>query len=331
MPWRLPSNGSDPTVSAAGGDGGSGALLDRIVYAAPDRVRAGWRIVLFLLAGLAASNVLVPLVRTVLPAAVVPWVGSALECGALLLATRYALATFERGDWAVVALGRRAWRPTPLVLGAMAGAAAIGLPTVLLIAHGDLAFVGVAGTGALHAALLSVAVLAPAAMTEELLLRGYPFAVLSATWGWPAATAVTSVVFGLLHVRNPGVSAIAIANVISAGVFLAGVRLLTGSLAAAWAAHFAWNWTMLGGFHTAVSGLPFEVSGYRLDDAGPDWLSGGAWGPEGGVVAALGMIGAFAGLAWATSRTRSAGQAPGSADTASLNVSGPSDRWEQTQ
>jgi len=300
------------------------------VYARPDRVRAGWRILLFLLAGFAASNVIVPLVGTMLPAAAIPWVASSLECGALLFATRVALQTFELGDWTLVALGRRAWRPKPLVLGTLAGALAIAVPTGLLIAHGDLAFVDVEGTGALRAALLSVAILAPAAMTEELLLRGYPFAVLSGIWGWPVATAVTSVVFGVLHVGNPGVTAIAIANVISAGVFLAGVRLLTGSLAAAWAAHFAWNWTMLGGFHTAVSGLPFEVSGYRLDDAGPDWLSGGVWGPEGSVAAALGMIGAFAGLAWATGRTRQAGQGPRSREMASLNTGGPSDRREHT-
>ncbi len=305
--------------------------LDRIVYARPDRVRAGWRILLFLLAGLAASNVVVPLVRTAIPAAVVPWVASALECGALLFATRYALGTFEHGDWSVVALDRAAWRPRIVTLGALAGAAAIGIPTTLLIARGDLSFVSEPTRGALQAGLLAIAVLAPAAMTEELLLRGYPFAVLSGLWGWPVATAVTSIVFGVLHVGNPGVTPLAIANVISAGVFLAGVRRLTGSLAAAWAAHFAWNWTMLGGFHSAVSGLPFAVTGYRLQDSGPDWLSGGAWGPEGGVVAALGMIGAFAGLAWTTGRTRQPGQGPGSPDLATLHVDGPMDRQEHTE
>ena len=51
---------------------------------------------------------------------------------------------------------------------------------------------------------------------------------------------------------------------------------------AAWAAHFAWNWTMAVVFHVAVSGLPLESPGYRYVDAGPDWATGGSWGPEGG-------------------------------------------------
>ena len=171
--------------------------------------------------------------------------------------------------------------------------------------------------------LLSVAVLAPAALTEELLVRGYPFTVLRQTWGWPAATAITSVVFGLLHLGNPGVTPLAIANVMAAGVFLAGIRVVTGSLAAAWAAHFAWNWTMSAGFHTAVSGLPFGTPDYRLVDTGPDWLSGGSWGPEGGVIAAVGMIGTFAGLTWVTGRTRRAGRLSAAPESFSMKAGGP--------
>ena len=63
----------------------------------------------------------------------------------------------------------------------------------------------------------------------------------------------------------------------------------TKSLYAAWMAHFAWNWTMAVVFHTAVSGYPMEAPGYRYVDAGPDWATGGDWGPEGGIPAALGM------------------------------------------
>jgi hypothetical protein len=66
-------------------------------------------------------------------------------------------------------------------------------------------------------------------------------------------------------------------------------------------AHFAWNWTMAVLFHAAVSGLPFESPGYRYVDAGPDWATGGEWGPEGGVPAAFAMIGG----AWVLLRRRS--------------------------
>ncbi len=304
------------------------SLLDRIAYVGPDRLRAGWRIALFLAAGFAASNVGVPLIAMAIPSPAMPWLRASLECIAVLVATRYASFTVDKQGWDLVGLGATAWKPSLVAMGAASGALAIAVPTALLIVLGDLTFVPAGAGDEVRTLLISVAVLAPAALTEELLLRGYPFAVLSGTWGWPVATAVTSIVFGLLHLGNPGVTPMAIANVIAAGVFLAGVRIVTGSLAAAWAAHFAWNWTMSAGFHTAVSGLPFGTPGYRLVDTGPDWLSGGAWGPEGGVVAAVGMIGTFAALAWGTGRSRRAGVLPGAPQSISMNSGGPADTQE---
>jgi len=304
------------------------SLLDRIVYVRPDRLRSGWRIALFVLAGLAASNVGVPLVAMGLPAASMPWIRSTLECLAVLAATRYATMQLDGAGWSSVGLGPAAWRPRLLLLGLGAGAFAIALPTSALIVLGDLSFTPAPTGDVSHALLFSVALLAPAALTEELLMRGYPFAVLSGTWGWPVATGVTSVVFGALHLGNPGATPLAIANVVAAGVFLAGVRVVTGSLAAAWAAHFGWNWTMSAAFHASVSGLPFGTPGYRLTDTGPDWLSGGAWGPEAGVGAAVGMMGAFAGLSWATRRMRSAGMSPAASVAISIQAGGTSGHQE---
>ena len=51
----------------------------------------------------------------------------------------------------------------------------------------------------------------------------------------------------------------------------------------------AWNWTLAGLFHSTVSGVPFVTPDYRVVDTGPDWATGGVWGPEGGAGAALGL------------------------------------------
>jgi hypothetical protein len=53
--------------------------------------------------------------------------------------------------------------------------------------------------------------------------------------------------------------------------------------------------------HIPVSGLETETPDYRTIDAGPDWATGGPWGPEGGGGAALGMLG---GLAYLVARRR---------------------------
>ena len=102
---------------------------------------------------------------------------------------------------------------------------------------------------------------------------------------------MTSVGFGLLHLANNGATVESLALVTLAGFFLAAVLYATRSLYAAWMAHFAWNWTMAVLFHSAVSGYPLESPRYRYVDAGPDWATGGDWGPEGGIPAGLGMIG----------------------------------------
>ena len=132
-----------------------------------------------------------------------------------------------------------------------------------------------------------------AAMAEELLMRGFVFAVIRRATSPVAALFVTSVTFSLLHVQNAGANVWSLFFVGLAGVFLGGVLLVTGSLYAAWIAHFSWNWTMAAIFHTPVSGLSLEAPGYRYVDAGPDWATGGEWGPEGSVLAGVGMLGAI--------------------------------------
>jgi membrane protease YdiL (CAAX protease family) len=158
----------------------------------------------------------------------------------------------------------------------------IGVEQLRIDAAPDGSWWGAAGRAA--------AMLLPAAFFEELFIRGYAFSVLRRMAGWKLALIVTSVVFGLLHAGNPGASAESILSVTVAGFFLGAVFLATGSLYAAGAAHFAWNWTMAGLLHTPVSGLAVPSPDYKTVDAGPDWLTGGTWGPESGVAAVASMF-----------------------------------------
>jgi hypothetical protein len=167
----------------------------------------------------------------------------------------------------------------------------VGLPTLLLLAAGWFRLDAAPATGGwVHAAVAMLAMMAPAALFEELVFRGYPFMVLRESAGRGAALVATSALFGLVHLQNPGATVGAVAIVALAGLFLGGVLLATGSLWAAWTAHLAWNWTLGALLHAAVSGLPFATPGYRVVETGPDWLTGGPWGPEGGAGAAAGML-----------------------------------------
>jgi hypothetical protein len=232
-------------------------------------------------------------------------------CLALLVGTGLSLSWLERSPstrspvhlstrrWSDVWLDRHAARPSAIGLGFALGALGIGVPTATLAAVHWLARAPGDPTSWLGGALRVSFVLAPAALAEELLSRGYILSVLARWWGWPWAIATTSLAFGALHMFNPGATVESIALVTIAGVFLSAILFATRSLYAAWVAHFAWNWTMAVVFHVSVSGLPLESPHYRYVDAGPDWATGGSWGPEAGLPAAVTMI---AGSVWLFSR-----------------------------
>jgi len=196
----------------------------------------------------------------------------------------------DKQRWNFVGLDRGAAAPPILINGALLGAATIGTASVLLLAIHMLQIEPTAAGSWWAAAGGSALTLLPAAFFEELLMRGFAFAVLRRAGGWRLALIVTSVVFGLLHAWNPGADAESIVAVIVAGFFLGGILLATGSLYAAGAAHFAWNWVMAGALHIAVSGIPSSQPDYRTIETGPDWLTGGPWGPEGGLAAVAAMF-----------------------------------------
>jgi membrane protease YdiL (CAAX protease family) len=267
-----------------------------LVFSETGAFRALWRLLFFSLAssaGLIVSDaILGPPIAALFRLAGIGDVSISTWMGlfGVLAGTAVCLHWIDKRSWRTVWLEREAARPSLLAFGFAIGALAIGLPIVVLIAsHWLSEAAGSAGSWIGAAARVSLFLL-PAALLEELTTRGYVLSVLVDWWGWKWAVAATSVVFGLLHLQNPGATAGSIALVTLAGFFLAAVLYATRSLYAAWMAHFAWNWTMAVVFHVAVSGLPFETPGYRFVGAGPAWATGGEWGPEGGALAGVGML-----------------------------------------
>jgi membrane protease YdiL (CAAX protease family) len=213
-----------------------------------------------------------------------------ISLASVVIASWIMLRRVEKLPWSTIGLGRAAAAPPLILKGAALGAATIGVASLLLLATHmmriDRTLPGSWWGEAGH----STNVLLPAAFFEELFIRGYVFAVLRRASGWRLALIVTSAVFGLLHAWNPGADAESILAVTVAGFFLGAILLATRSLYAAGAAHFAWNWVMSGALHIAVSGVSSADPNYRVVETGPDWLTGGGWGPEGGLAAVAVMF-----------------------------------------
>jgi len=272
----------------------------RFLYGPGGQLHAPWRIVAFIAITFVGVVVVQSLVGPIFEWSFArvglagvdtsSWVIAIAALGATAICVRQ----IDKRTWREVWLDRSAARPSALAYGFAVGAFAIGLPVALLLVAHWMRNVGSPPGSWTPAALRVTLTLLPAALLEELLTRGYILSVLRESWGWTAAIVATSLAFGLLHFANPDATAGSLGLVTLAGFFLAAVLYATRSLYAAWMAHFAWNWTMAVLFHTAVSGIRMESPIYRYVDSGPDWATGGPWGPEGGVPAALGMVAGMA-------------------------------------
>lgn len=130
---------------------------------------------------------------------------------------------------------------------------------------------------------------AVAAAFEELLFRGYAFQTLLRGGISPAIPILLlSLFFGLVHLGNPSSTIFSTANTILAGVWLAVAYLKTRSLWFPTALHLGWNWTMGVFFGLPVSGLKLtRYPVFLATSEAPLWLTGGAYGSEGGAIATL--------------------------------------------
>jgi uncharacterized protein len=126
------------------------------------------------------------------------------------------------------------------------------------------------------------------AFTEEWLARGVILRLTEKAAGSWIALAVSAILFGLAHLANPNAGPLSTAGIVMAGVLLGAAYILTRSLWFPIGIHLTWNM-----FQGTVFGVP--VSGYAIEQtpllrgevAGPQVWTGGAFGPEAGLVGIL--------------------------------------------
>jgi hypothetical protein len=135
---------------------------------------------------------------------------------------------------------------------------------------------------------------------EELFSRGYQLTnlaeglsgkLLGARGGLAAAAVLSSAVFGVLHATNPNASFTSTFNIAVAGLFLAAGFLLTGQLAIPIGLHITWNFFQGNVFGFPVSGANFSTTSFiAINQGGPELWTGGAFGPEAGLLGLGAMV-----------------------------------------
>ena len=133
---------------------------------------------------------------------------------------------------------------------------------------------------------------------EELMYRGYQLTNLleglttenndkrGAVIG---AILISSVLFGAAHLSNPHVTWMAAFNIMTAGFMLAIPFFVTGRLGLSIGLHAGWNFVEAGILGFPVSGLTYEHTMITVTQHGPATWTGGAFGPEGGMLGVVGI------------------------------------------
>jgi membrane protease YdiL (CAAX protease family) len=253
-------------------------------------------ILAFVLAGVVAFAL--ALAMTGSPAAAVRWLSQAGPGPVVVQGVAVLLVGLPL-TWAFgVRLGRLTWTDLRYERGSRAargfagglglGTLAAGGAVLLAVLLGDAAWIRDAGgLGAYGSRVLgTVAVLAPAALAEEVLFRGVPLVLVASAFGRGPALAALAALFGLAHLNNPNVTTLGVVNIMAAGVFLGLAFYAPGGIWTAFGAHLGWNGA-LAALDAPVSGLPFQIPMIDYEPGGPAWLTGGAFGPEGGLTATV--------------------------------------------
>jgi uncharacterized protein len=270
-------------------------------------LRSGWRLAIFIVAFLISvqlSEALlflglsVALRRTVVEVANSNW-GFVAGHGSLLISATlvgWACGALleELPFRALGCLPQRGWLKD-LGLGSVLGAATLCLAALLATVTRGVHFrFDPAGPRLIGQTLaVSLLLFVFAAAAEEMLFRGYPLQTFTrAHLAW-LGVFLTSVPFAAAHLNNPNaVPGFTFVNTALAGVWLAVGYLRTRSLWLPLALHWSWNWAQASLLGFPVSGIERIAPAPLLQamNLGPDWLTGGAYGIEGGAACTVALL-----------------------------------------
>jgi len=278
------------------------------IFLGPDGLRVGWRLLIaislwFVLSGILPLLLIwIPGVRALITHLSAPLIitpatllfGDGITASAALL-TALVMTKIEHRSFAAYGLpgreafGKRFWQ------GALYGFAMISLLMGAIAALHGFSVQGLSLNAATAAkfGLLYFAGFIAVGMFEEFSFRGYLQSTLQLSAGfWPTA-AILAVVFGAIHLGNPGEAKYGAVMAGAFGLLAAFTLRRTGSIWFAIGLHSMWDWGETFFYSVRDSGVP--AAGHLVNSQfhGPSWLTGGTVGPEGSVIV-FGVLGVSA-------------------------------------
>jgi membrane protease YdiL (CAAX protease family) len=271
------------------------------------RLRSGWRATLFVVAFLVCAKLFQVGASTVISlagrerAAALSHSGWSFLIGAMVLLSSATLIgwacsrVFEELPFSSLGWSPHAGWFKNLLIGSAIGAGSLLLAAgFTAVTRGiKFSFAAADGTAIARTAIASAIIFIVAASGEEALFRGYPLQTFTrAKIAW-VGVLLTSLPFAMAHLYNPHATrAFTFVNTAMAGIWLAAAYLRTRSLWFPLGLHWSWNWTQASLLGLPVSGIERIAPAPLLHamNAGPDWLTGGAYGIEGGAACTAALV-----------------------------------------
>ncbi|WP_395464203.1 CPBP family intramembrane glutamic endopeptidase [Streptococcus pneumoniae] len=123
---------------------------------------------------------------------------------------------------------------------------------------------------------------------EELVTRAWLIPQLAKRTNLKVAIIISSSLFTLLHLGNPGITFLSAIDLFLFGVAMSLYLLKTDTIWGIGGIHGAWNFAQGNLFGVLVSGQSSGTSIMRFTPQGnQDWLSGGSFGIEGSIVSSI--------------------------------------------
>jgi membrane protease YdiL (CAAX protease family) len=200
------------------------------------------------------------------------------------------VATRHGGILSANALPQRSTSAQEFSRGAALGWAMLLVAVLPMMLAGCLHLQFFLAPGAWGMALVSLVTLALATLALEVAFRGYLFARLIDAIGPTAATILISLVYATLFLYRPNSSALSVVVAFLTGVLFSLAYLRTHALWLGWGIHFAWSASTAILFGLPLAGYATYSTLLTTTVTGPDWLTGGFYGPEGALFTALVLL-----------------------------------------
>ena len=259
------------------------------------RLRAGWRLLiqtlLLFVLGIIVSSIAILLNTGGSATTILNQILNLIAItGSVYIARRW----LDKKSFESLGLKLDPWTGKDILAGIGITFVLMGLIFIVMLALGWLTFNGFAWevdplSTVISNVLLFFVVFIFVGWNEELLSRGYHLQTIASGLNLFWGVIISAAVFGILHLGNPGATWVSTAGIFFAGIFLAYAYVRTRQLWLSIGLHIGWNFFEGVGFGFPVSGLDtYRLT--RIDVTGPELWTGGAFGPEAGLIVLPALI-----------------------------------------